>query len=287
MREPDNPSDSLDGIGSPRTHGVTEARSSDTPAAICAEEIATVGYTVLRDVLAQDELAAARRSIDDIYAQQVAELGGEEALQEIDDADVARCPLCYDDFFVELAAHPSVMSVVRELLGPRVVLMSQNGIINRSSGAHYQLTWHRDLNYQHFVSSRPLAISALHCIDDFSADTGGTCVLPASHKVEAFPSPAVVERQEVGVDAPAGSVIVFDAMLFHRAGRNRSGGVRRAVNHIYTLPLISQQISLPKALGGRFSDDPRLSTLLGYEFAPGEDPTEWRRRKLERTAAPR
>ena len=158
--------------------------------------------------------------------------------------------------------------------------MSQNAIINRPVDAHYQFTWHRDLNYQHYVSSRPLAVSALYAIDDFTEETGGTWLIPASHKSEPFPSPAYVRRRARQIDAPAGSILLFDAMVYHRAGVNRSGRVRRSVNHIYSVPMIQQQISLPGMLGGKFSDDPFLRMFLGYDTETGRSVQEWRTRKL-------
>jgi ectoine hydroxylase-related dioxygenase (phytanoyl-CoA dioxygenase family) len=249
---------------------------------VYAEEVLTVGYTVVGDVLMPEEVALARDKINAVYDIQCEELGGVEAIESIGDADVARCLLSYDDFFVGVAANARVLEIVRELLGANVVVLAQNGIINRPTDDLLPVAWHRDLNYQHFVSSRPLAISALYCIDEFTAATGGTCVLPASHKVEAFPSPDVVERLETTVEAPAGAVLVFDAMLFHRAGDNRSGRDRLAVNHIYGVPALSQQISLPAALGGRYADDPALSALLGYTFGPRPSAFEWRRERVDR-----
>ncbi len=71
-------------------------------------------------------------------------------------------------------------------------------------------------------------------------------------------------------------------MLFHRTGVNRSGGVRRAVNRIYALPLVKQQISLSRVLRGRFRDDPFLRGFLGYDSETGESAREWRRTKLAR-----
>jgi ectoine hydroxylase-related dioxygenase (phytanoyl-CoA dioxygenase family) len=158
--------------------------------------------------------------------------------------------------------------------------MSQNAIINRHTGEHYQQTWHRDLNYQHFVSSRPLAVSALYAVDDFTEMTGGTMVLPASHKIEAFPSVEYAEKHQVTVNAKAASIIVFDSMLYHRSGLNRSNGSRLALNHIYTLPLIKQQISLPRSLGGRFRDDPFLRFFLGYDTETADNVQAWRELKL-------
>jgi ectoine hydroxylase-related dioxygenase (phytanoyl-CoA dioxygenase family) len=268
-----------------RTHGISEIQRNADATDVLVEEVREIGYTVLPGALDPGQVEEARERIDAVYERQVEEIGGEERLRAINDADVARCLLEYDDFFVEVAAHPGVREIVERLLGEYVVLMSQNAIINRPSDDHYQHTWHRDLQYRHFTSSRPLGISALYCIDAFSSATGGTYVLPGSHRGEAFPSPEFVERHAVTVEAEAGSVLIFDAMVFHRAGVNSSGKVRRAVNHIFTLPLIQQQISLPDALGGRFADDPRLRRLLGYEAPPAASALDWRSKKLEAAEA--
>lgn len=187
-----------------------------------AEEIAVRGYAIVADGLDEDYLEEARQRIDAVYESQVDEVGGADRLERIGDANVARCLLAYDDFVVDLAARPEVpawRALPRRVRGAAVA----ERVVNRPSDDHYQAAWHRDLDHQHFVSSRPLAISALYCIDDFSAETGGTHVLPGSHKSEAFPSPEFVERHQVVADAPAGSVLVFDAMLFHRAGSTRVG----------------------------------------------------------------
>jgi ectoine hydroxylase-related dioxygenase (phytanoyl-CoA dioxygenase family) len=108
-------------------------------------------------------------------------------------------------------------------------------------------------------------------------------VIPGSHRVERFPSVEVAESLEVSVSAEPGSLVVFDSMLFHRAGNNRSGRIRRAVNNVFSVPIIAQQISLPLALNGRHSDDPALSQLLGYDSAPAASVLEWRTRRLLRT----
>ena len=160
--------------------------------------------------------------------------------------------------------------------------MQQNGVINTPQQRHSQVAYHRDLPYQHFVSSRPLAISALFCIDAFRVENGATTVLPASHRVEAFPSDGVAEQLDTPVTAEAGSFILFDSMLFHRAGVNRSDRPRRAVNQVFTVPLIAQQISLPEALQGRYQEDPELARLLGYDMAPPGSVLAWRERRLKR-----
>src|SRR5207247_10622939 len=133
------------------------------------------------------ELEIPRQNLHENYAIKAREIGGEDQLAEMNDTNVVRLLLAYDDYFVELATKPAVLAIVEALLGDYYILSQQNGIINPPHLANYQASWHRDLAYQHFVSSRPLAISALSCIDDFSEETGGTHVLPASNKTATCP----------------------------------------------------------------------------------------------------
>ena len=140
-----------------------------------------------------------------------------------------------------------------------------NGIVNPAGAAAYsQSPFHRDLPYQHFVSSRPLAINALFCVDPFTEENGATWVIPASHKEEAFPSEPVLRAVRRQVAAPAGSFLVLDCMVWHGGGVNRSVRDRRAVNHLYTIAMMRQQIDLPAFLGDGFTQDPAIRQLLGF-----------------------
>jgi ectoine hydroxylase-related dioxygenase (phytanoyl-CoA dioxygenase family) len=107
-------------------------------------------------------------------------------------------------------------------------------------------------------------------------------LLRYSHKTEPFPSEEFVRQHDQSIIAAAGSAIVLDSMMYHRGGHNRSSGVRRGINNIYTLPLIKQQISLPKILQGRYREDPFLSKLLGYESETDASVEEFRRRRIKR-----
>jgi len=263
-------------------HGVREAHRNADGLDAAAEDIRNIGYTVIDSDFSPAELQTIREKADAVYDRQVRECGGEGSLERMHDSSVARCVLSYDDYFVRLAAHEKLLGLVARLLGDNFILLGQNAIINRADRKHDQVTWHRDLTYQHFVCSRPLAISALYCIDEFTDLTGATTVLPASHKEEAFPSRGFVERHQRVVEARAGSIIVFDAMLYHRGGVNKSGRTRLGVNHIFVMPFIKQQIDLPAALGGKFRDDPLLSRLLGYDSASPASAYFWRMSKIER-----
>jgi ectoine hydroxylase-related dioxygenase (phytanoyl-CoA dioxygenase family) len=270
-----------------KTFGVKEFSHTASDLERHVEEIKLAGYTILPDALAPEAVEEARQKIDKIYQLQLDEVGGNAQLEAINDTYNARCLLAYDDFFLGVARHPRVLEIVENFLGDYFTLMLQNGVINVPVRGDEQNAgyWHRDLNYQHFVSTRPVSMSALFCVDDFSDETGGTRVLPGSHKAEAFPSDEFVLKHETGIAAKAGSVMVFDSMLYHRGGHNRSSVARRAINHMYTIPFIKQQIILPKILKGRFSDDPFLSKFLGYESEPDESVVGFRVRRLKRIGA--
>lgn len=266
------------------TFGVKEFSKSTSEVDTHVESILSLGYTVVSDAIVPEKLHPIRTSLDSVYQKQVDECGGEERIAIINDTHTARCPLAYNDLFLEVARSEAILTIVERLLGEYFILMLQNGVLNVPATGHNQNAgyWHRDLNYQHFVSSRPLAISALIVIDEFTELNGATCVLPASHKSEAFPSESFVIANERTIEAPAGSALVFDSMLYHRGARNRSTKVRRAINHIYSLPFIKQQISLPRILDGRFSDDPRLSIFLGYDSESDESVTAFREKRIAR-----
>jgi ectoine hydroxylase-related dioxygenase (phytanoyl-CoA dioxygenase family) len=265
-----------------QSYGVRERDADHGEIAAHAERIRLAGYTVLRTSFTEDEIADLGVRLEAVLGQQVEEFGADR-LEAIGETLTARCPLLVDERFLHVATYAPLLDLVRHLLGDYVVLMQQNGIINPSSERHTQTAYHRDLPYQHFVSSRPLAVSALLCIDPFRPETGATVVVPGSHRVERFASEEVVRSLEVSVAAEAGSFVVFDSMLFHRAGDNRSGRPRRVVNQVFSLPIIAQQISLPAALEGRYRGDPALARLLGYESAPALSVADWRARRLRRT----
>lgn len=245
------------------------------------EEIAHTGYVVIDSGLSNDEITTYAQRLDEVYEMQQQEVGGAHNLALINDANVARCLLAYDEVFLKLATHPILLNLCERVLGENFVLLMQNGIINKPHDEHYQTKWHRDLNYQHWVCSQPLALSALFCLDLFSTITGGTHMLPGSHLKERFPSGEYVQRHEAIVEAPAGSIILMDSMLFHCAGKNTSNIIRRAVNHVIGVPVLAQQISIPDMLDGRYKEDDFLEKYLGYRWKPKHGVKQWRLMRLE------
>lgn len=264
-----------------KSYGVNNQKQFKKIEDFYLEELSINGYTIVPNVLNEEELSLTRIKLDAVYDQQK-KYFGEEKLELINEKNTVRCPLIYDDFFLSLARNLKVLNLIEKILGEYFILHLQNGIINKPNKSHHQSSWHRDLPYQNFVISNPLALSALYCIDDFTEDSGGTFVLPFSHKTINIPSTEFIDKYKKQVIAKAGSVILFDAMLFHRAGYNIGSFVRRAINNVYTVPIIKQQINLEKAFKEREFKDEELLRFLGYKSNVAESDFEWRENKFKK-----
>lgn len=264
-----------------KSYGVTLQTVLNTEVDKHIEEIQITGFSLLEKVLTYVELSECRKKIDAVYKIQK-ERFGEDKLNLINEKNLARCLLAYDEYFLKIATNKKVLEIVESVLGNYYILHLQNGIINSANEEHHQSSWHRDLPYQNFVISKPIAINAMFCIDDFTIESGSTFVLPHSHRVESIPSEQYVNKHAVQLIAKAGSVVMFDSMLFHKAGYNSGNFTRRAINNVYVAPILKQQISLPDILQGKYSDDDFLAKFLGYHSSTPASDVDWRNKKLSK-----
>jgi ectoine hydroxylase-related dioxygenase (phytanoyl-CoA dioxygenase family) len=267
----------------PRSYGITQnaapPTNADAALALALEEIDRIGFTLLGDMLAPPLVARLRDALDRILSAQIARFGGEAALAEIGDTATARALLEEDDIFLELLRLPRLEAIVEALLGPAALVMQQNGIVMPGGAAdHAQQSWHRDLPYQSWVATKPLALGALLALDPFTAESGATWFLPGSHRHERFPSAEFVARWQTQALAPAGSIVVFDAMTFHCGGVNRGSAPRRAVNTVFAIPLLSQQVAFIAKPGM----DVGLRRRLGLDYQPARSTDDWRERRRAR-----
>jgi len=254
-------SNSSDGVPS---YGVLKRNTIGNDLDRVVEEIVNLGFSVIHSGLSNDKIQSLGLKFDLLHAQYL-KTYGIKYLESIDEHNHIRLPLAFDRAFMDLATNKNVLNVVERLIVGKFMLNQQNGIVNPAGKQYSQGAWHRDLPYQHFVSSQPIAISALYCVDDFTKDNGATHVLPASHKQESFPSDEYTLKHFAQITAKAGSFIMMDSMTFHRGGVNNARAKRRAINHIYTIPHIKQLIDI-RALLGEEGMDAHVQELLGYRY---------------------
>lgn len=235
--------------GAPTTsYGILQQIPVETDCDEVVEQVKALGFAILDSGYTAVEMQGIAAAFDRTRKDYL-EIHGEAHLREIDEFYTVRSPLTHGgDEFLRLALNANLLSALKQLISGKFIINQQNGLVNPSRETYNQAAWHRDLPYQHFVSSRPLAINALFCVDDFTRENGATYVLPASHKSEDFPSAEYIQKNAIQVEAKAGSFIVLDCMVFHAGGFNHSDRVRRAINHVYNIPYFKQQINIPRNL---------------------------------------
>lgn len=228
------------------SYGILQQYQSQSSHDEAAEKVKNLGYAIVDSGYTDAELQNISAEFDIARARYIGQYG-ESRLRGINELHTMRALFTHaGELFLQLALNKNLHSVLAALIQGKYILNQQNGIINPPQETYNQGAWHRDLPYQHFVSSKPLAINALFCLDDFTLANGATFVIPASHKSESFPSANYIRENSIQIEAKAGSFILLDCMLFHSGGFNSTGLSRRAINHVYNIPYFKQQINIPK-----------------------------------------
>jgi ectoine hydroxylase-related dioxygenase (phytanoyl-CoA dioxygenase family) len=183
--------------------------------------------------------------------------------------------------FEHTAAHPEVLKRIDTLLRAGYLLTASQAICIHPGETPQPV--HYDDTFYTLPRPRPaVSVSTIWALDDFTAEGGGTEVIPGSHTWDDeqvartyaddpnAPEDETLLAQLVPVEMPAGSLVLFSGTLLHRGGANRSSATRRAFSHQYCEPWARQQenftLSIPRERAAAMS--PRLRQLLGYSIHP-------------------
>jgi len=242
------------------------------------------GFTIIKSGFNSLEIAEILKTVKAVSCQYF-EKHSKVFLQSIDEHNTVRAPFLKDPIFLKVMFNCNLMSVVQKVLHNNFYINQQNIIVNPGDSRGYnQLFWHRDLPYQHFVSSRPISLNALYCVCDFTLDNGTTQVLPGSHLHEKFPSDRYVEENKKQFFVSAGDYLLIDSMLYHSGGINKTNFERIGINNVYTTPIIRRQIDFNRE---DFYYDPTLfleekyREYLGLNFFSCKSVTEFLKSRVK------
>lgn len=186
--------------------------------------------------------------------------------------------------FENALAHPGIVSVLEDIIGPNVKC-AQSMLFVKQSGKPGQ-AWHQD---EYFIPTRDRSLTGVWiALDVATKDNGCLRVLPGSHRPgviyptrphdspeydgapEAFDYPDD-PGTEIAVELEPGDVLFFDGYLLHSSKRNNApaGTYRRALVHHY----LSAESLLPWNLGGLIAatEDNRDIVMVC-----GRDPYAWK-----------
>jgi ectoine hydroxylase-related dioxygenase (phytanoyl-CoA dioxygenase family) len=187
--------------------------------------------------------------------------------------------------FEDITADPRLLAILDAFLRPSYLLSASHAIDIYPGEVAQSL--HTDDSFYPIPRPRPaISISVIGAIDAFTAENGGTVILPRSHlwstdELIAFRDARIQGARKAGrapsppndafsLEMPAGAIAVFPGTLVHGAGANRSSAPRMAFTNQYCEPWARTQenfyLSVPKDRVRRMS--PELQRLLGYDIMP-------------------
>ena len=255
-----------------KTLGVREKSAKD----VRYEEIEREGFTIIRGCLSQTEVSL----LKSIAETHISSLSAEEldVAARIGDQGAHRALFCRYKEFLDLLKNSTVKTLVDFFLDHEYQLYSQVLAVSSPDEQLNAAGWHRELFYQHFVASRPIAMQSIFVLDTFNSDTGGTLFLPGSHLFEDFPSEAYVDEHSVQPVLEAGDCVVMNSMVYHRSGENRVLANRSLVTNTFVRPFVSTQFDYTRMI--EKPEDDFSSRLFGFRWISNVTLDEWRNAKL-------
>lgn len=223
------------------SYGVTERTLNKSEFLNCKEELLLKGFTIIKSGISEKDLDKIESSVlrsKDSYLKKYKY----DFLKSIDEHNTVRAPFLLDPIFLEICFNKSLLKFISSVMGKNFILNQQNVITNPPEQKYNQIFWHRDLPYQHFTSSRPLAINAIFCLNDFTIKNGCTKVIPGSHLFESFPSENFINSSKQNIESTRGNFLVLDSMVYHSGSLNNSKLNRIGVNNVFSIPVIKRQI---------------------------------------------
>ncbi|MAO56820.1 MAG: hypothetical protein CMM61_14160 [Rhodospirillaceae bacterium] len=249
-----------------------------------AEELDLNGYFVVPDRLTPSQLDELRTEIDRLLEVEEREFG-EENLRRINDCGVVRSPFLSSQGVRDACFDSLVFDALDLVFGKQRVLHVNRAVVNDPSQKHPAAVWHREPAYVDFTASRPLSLTCIQMIDPSNDMNGGIEMLVGSHRWPRFPSDEFVRRNAVVPSIPAGSLLVFNSLLFHRNTANQTNDLRRSLVTIFTTPVIKQQVNIPQMMRDRQCESiadqlPDGRFLFGFDTELRQNDDDYRRSKL-------
>lgn len=199
------------------------------------------GYLNLGKLLSDQQLHAIRTRI-----QELLDLEGEKAGSELLDSPYIRHPkesgadrladlvnkgAEFDIFYT----HPKVLAAISHVLGGDIKLSSLNYRAAKPGAGLQKLhvDWHEAVAPGDYK-----VCNSIWLLDDFYSENGATRVVPGSHLNSGLPQdvledPLAPHPQEVIIEAPAGSVVVFNSHTWHGGTINQTASPRRAIHSYF------------------------------------------------------
>lgn len=155
-------------------------------------------------------------------------------------ADLVNKGSVFDIFYT----HPRVLAGIAHVLGQSVKLSSLNYRAAKPGMGLQKLhvDWHEAVTPENYK-----VCNSIWLLDDFSNENGATRIVPGSHHSGVLPqdilaNPEAPHPDEVIIEAPAGSVFIFNSHAWHGGTTNHTEKNRRSIHSYFCRSDQPQQV---------------------------------------------
>lgn len=166
--------------------------------------------------------------------------------------------------------HPCSMSLCDRFLLPNSEFGYQlhvSAALEVGPGSRQQILHREDDSFTFFPQPRPnLIVASMWAVTDFTADNGGTLIVPGSHRWAAGrqATPSEVRSAEM----PAGSILYWLGSTLHGAGANITQDWRYGVILTYSLGWLRQEenqyLDVPPDVAAKLPQ--KVRDVIGYKM---------------------
>ncbi len=169
----------------------------------------------------------------------------------------------------------SLNTLYEFLLGPNFIVSQVSASVKRTTPKPFAI--HADMNgYEQPFPGHSVIATSIFCCDDFTEDAGATRFVPGSHHLRRHPVDGEGESEAIAVNAPTGSIILWDGAMWHgNCPRTLAG--ERVVLHLTCNRQNVRPIESYRGIGPEVlrRNPPEFAALLGLN-------DRWERREMVR-----
>ncbi len=212
------------------------------------------GYLALGQLLSNNEVAAVNQKISDLMNSE-----GENAGSELMESKYIRHPkeegadrladlVNKGEIFDIFYTHPRVLAAIEAVIGHNYKLSSLNYRAAKPGKGLQKLhvDWKNTV-----VNGQYKVCNSIWLLDDFTPNNGATRIVPGTHKLNLLPDDGMEDTlkkhpDEILIQAPAGSVFIFNSHVWHGGTTNFTDKDRRSIHSYFCSRELPQQIDQKK-----------------------------------------
>lgn len=208
------------------------------------------GYVNLGQLLSEEQLTAINDRLHEILHQEGANAGAElmdsKHIRHPKEAGADRLADLVNkgEVFDVFYTHPKVLAAMARVIGSEFKLSALNYRAAKPGMGSQKLhvDWHEAVTPGDFK-----VCNSIWLLDDFSKANGATRIVPGTHLTGELPQdmmedPWASHPEEILIEAPAGSVFIFNSHVWHGGTNNSTQKYRRAVHSYFCRKGQPQQI---------------------------------------------